>query len=241
VSVEGSVREASHLRRKVRQGVHDGRRHGFPWTGKYDPAAMRIELRDTSNRRISRVDVDERVRPARVDVPGREQGLFPRWDGAIDDAGSLRRCVVCGCESLYVRRNFPQVTPVIVVLAFSGAVVAILGYAAHPVATAALIVLLIADLLILRLSTRWLVCYRCGAIFTGVRISRFHGNWDRSVAEKVAAEPMEMPTVLAPSDGSSDAQPDAKEEPLGQTSEIATGPDRTEARGAASTRPVDAP
>jgi hypothetical protein len=52
---------------------------------------------------------------------------------------------------------------------------------------------------------------------------------------------MEMPTVLAPSDGSSDAQPDAKEEPLGQTSEIAIGPDRTEARGAASTRPVDAP
>lgn len=202
---------------------------------------MRIELRDTSNRRIARVDVDERVRPARVDVPGREQGLFPRWDGAIDDAGSLRRCVVCGCESLYVRRNFPQVTPVIVVLAFSGAVVAILGYAAHPAATAALILLLIADLLILRLSTRWLVCYRCGAIFTGVRIARFHRNWDRSVAEKVAAEPMEMPTVLASTDGLTEAQPSEREEAQGQTPETAQSPERNQGRGAAPARPAEGP
>lgn len=158
---------------------------------------MRIELRDTSGRRLPRIEVDESARPARIDVPGRSQALFPRWDGAIDDAGSLRRCVACGCEALYVRRNFPQVTPVVVVLAFSGAAVAILGYAAHPAATAGLVVLLVADLLILSLSVRRLVCYRCGARFTRVRIARFHQPWDRAIAEKVAAEPMEMPAVLS--------------------------------------------
>ena len=158
---------------------------------------MRIELRDTSGRRLARVEVEESARPARIDVPGCTQAMFPRWDGAIDDAGSLRRCVVCGCESLYVRRNLPQMTPVVVVLAFSGAAVAILGYAAHPAATAGLVVLLIADLLILALSTRRLICYRCGAIYTRVRISRFHQPWDRAIAEKVVAEPMEAPSFLA--------------------------------------------
>lgn len=157
---------------------------------------MRIELRDSSRKRLARLELDERARPARVPVAGCAHDLFPRWEGAIDDSGSLRRCVVCGCEHLYTRRNFPQVTPVIAVLAFSGAVVAIRGYAANPWVTAALVVLLLADVMILLFSKRQLVCYRCGAIYTATRIARFHRSWDRTVAEKVAAEPMELPAIL---------------------------------------------
>ncbi|MEY3141757.1 MAG: hypothetical protein RLY21_250 [Planctomycetota bacterium] len=114
----------------------------------------------------------------------------------MDDAGSLRRCVVCGSDHLYVRRNFPQVTPLIAVLAFALAVVAILGYAASPWVTAALIALLITDVFILVFSKRQLACYRCGAIYGAIRIARFHRAWDRAVAEKVAAEPMELPAIL---------------------------------------------
>lgn len=158
---------------------------------------MRIELRDSSKRRLGRVEINEGERPARIAVPGLVHDLFPRWEGAVDDSGSLRRCVVCGCERLYRRRNLPQVTPVVAVLAFSGAVVAILGYAASPLATAALVALLVIDVFILVFSERQLCCYRCGAIFTATRIARFHRPWERAVAEKVAAEPMDLPVVLS--------------------------------------------
>lgn len=168
---------------------------------------MRIELRDSSKRRLARLELDEGARPARVPVPGLANDLFPRWEGAVDDAGSLRRCVVCGCDHLYRRRNLPQVTPLIAALAFSGAVVVILGYTASPLATALLVVLLVADLFILFFSERQLGCYRCGAIYTAIRIARFHRPWDRGVAEKVGAEPMEMPAVLAPVEPGAPVQP----------------------------------
>ena len=129
-------------------------------------------------------------------MPGQEQDLFPRWEGAIDDSGSLRRCVVCGCGHLYVRRNLPQVTPLVAVLAFAFAVVVILGYAASGWVTVALILLLVTDVLILVVSRRQLACYRCGAIIEGMRIARFHRLWDRAVADKVAGEPIELPSVL---------------------------------------------
>jgi hypothetical protein len=166
---------------------------------------MRIELRDSSRRRMARLELDERSRPARVAVPGQEQDLFPRWEGAIDDAGSLRRCVVCGCEHLYVRRNFPQVTPLVAALAFAFAVVVILGYAASGWVTVALILLLAADVLILVFSRRQLACYRCGAIVEGMRIARFHRHWDKAVADKVAGEPIELPSVLGDEQRASDA------------------------------------
>jgi hypothetical protein len=173
---------------------------------------MRIELRDSSRKRLARLELDEGARPARVPVPGRAHDLFPRWEGATDDAGSLRRCVVCGCDHLYTRRNFPQVTPLIAVLAFAFAVVVILGYAASPLATAALIMLLVTDVLILVFSKQRLACYLCGAIYGAVRIARFHRAWDRTVAEKVASEPMELPAILTESDAGPKAEPAAGQE-----------------------------
>jgi hypothetical protein len=169
----------------------------------YHPKPMRIELRDSKGRRLSRVEVDERARPARVQVPvsaGRPdasgQDLYPRWDEALDDAAALRRCVVCGCPDLYVRKNLPQVTPFILVLAFSGVAVAALGYATNPLVNGALAALLVVDVLTLALARRQLVCYGCGAIFHRVRIARYMRPWDRAVAERVRNEPVDLPTVL---------------------------------------------
>lgn len=164
---------------------------------------MRIELRGPERRRLGRVELDEQARPARVAVPGVEHDFFPQWDAAFDDSGSLRKCVACGGEHLYRRRNLPQVTPVVAVLAFSGAMVSILGYAAHAAATALLVALLVADLLIITLAVRQLVCYRCGATHEGVRVARYHRPWDRTMAEKVAREEREAEgrasTAQAPS------------------------------------------
>lgn len=162
----------------------------------YHPRRMRIEPRDASGRRLARIEVDEHARPARVQVPGVTHDVYLRWDGALDDAASLRRCVLCGCSDVYVRKNFPQVTPFVIVLAFSGAAVALLGYSTNPVLYALLAVLLAVDVLSLILSERQVVCYGCGAIYTRLRIARYLRPWDRTIAERIAKSPPELPTAL---------------------------------------------
>lgn len=157
---------------------------------------MRIEPRDAGGRRLARVEVDERTLPARVQVPGLDRDLFPRWEGALDDSGSLRRCLVCGCDDMYARKNLPQVTPFIAILAFTGSVVALLGYAADPRVFTLLAVLLAVDVLTLFLARRQLVCYACGATYDRLRVARYHRPWDRAVAERVAQEKPELPEAL---------------------------------------------
>lgn len=161
---------------------------------------MRIEPRDASGRRLARIEVDERSRPARVHVPGVPQDVFLRWEGALDDASSLRRCAICGCGELYTRKNLPQVTPFVVVLAFAGVAVALLGYSTNPIVYGLLALLLAVDVLTLALSERQVVCYACGAVYSRLRIARYLRRWDRSVAERVAREPVDLPAVLQLSD-----------------------------------------
>jgi len=161
---------------------------------------MRIEPRDASGRRLARIEVDERSRPARIHVPGVSQDVFLRWEGALDDASSLRRCTICGCGELYTRKNLPQVTPFVVVLAFAGVAVALLGYSTNPIVYGLLALLLAVDVLTLALSERQVVCYACGAVYSRLRVARYLRRWDRSVAERVAREPVDLPTVLQLSD-----------------------------------------
>ena len=157
---------------------------------------MRIEPRDASGRRLDRIEVDERARPARVGLGEGAGEAFLRWDGALDDASALRRCVICGCADLYVRKNFPQVTPFVVALAFVGVAVAILGYTANPVVFGLLAALLAVDVLVLLVAQRQLVCYGCGSTYTALRIARYHRRWDRAVAERIGRSPPELPAAL---------------------------------------------
>jgi len=125
--------------------------------------------------------------------------VFLDWENAVDDAGHLRRCVSCGSHAMFRMRSFPQVTIFIVVLAFAGSVVAALGYAADPRVLAALVVLLTVDVLILALSRRQLVCYRCRTTYSDLPIARYHRRWDRTEAERHPAE--RPPSADAPSGG----------------------------------------
>ncbi len=129
-------------------------------------------------------------------LPETGADLYPRWDEALDDSSALRRCIVCGCTELYTRKNLPQVTPFIAVLAFSGAVVAILGNATHPLMMALLATLLVVDVLTLLLARRQLVCYGCGAIYWSLRIARYHRRWDRAVADRLGKDSVDLPTVV---------------------------------------------
>jgi len=177
---------------------------------------MRIELRDSSRRRLGRIEVDPALRPTRVSVAAEEgrpsREVFLDWETAVDDAGHLRRCVSCGSHAMFRMRSFPQVTIFIVVLAFAGSVVAALGYATDPRVLGALVGLLTIDVLILALSRRQLVCYRCRTTYTDLPIARYHRRWDRTEAERHPAEPRESepPVVVSAARGvRSAAEPDA--------------------------------
>lgn len=118
------------------------------------------------------------------DKPAAE--VFLNWDSAVDDAGQLRRCVVCGCGDLFREKAFPQVTGFVVVLAFAGAVIGALGLATRPPVLTAMAIVLVLDVAILVFSQRRLVCYRCRASYHDLPIARYHRPWDRSLADRHA-------------------------------------------------------
>ena len=145
---------------------------------------MLVELRDVHRRRIGRVEIDPAAQPTRVEVPKARRSVILHWDSAVDDAGHLRRCLVCGCSTLFRAKNFPQVTLLVVVLAFAGAAISALGLATDPVVLGALVLVLLLDVGILLFSRQRLVCYQCRTTYSRLQIARYHETWDRAVAER---------------------------------------------------------
>jgi hypothetical protein len=157
---------------------------------------MRIELRDAQRRPIGRIEADPAQRPTRVTVDGdAPREIFLDWDRAVDDAGHLRRCVACGCADLYRTKAFPQITGLVVFLAFAGAVIGALGLATTPPIFAAMVVVLVADVAILLFSKQRLVCHRCRSSYHEIPIARYHPAWDRTVAERHAPPPHQPPAA----------------------------------------------
>ena len=144
---------------------------------------MRIAVRDLQRRRRGVIDVDPDARPIRVSLPHGVDEVFLTWDSAIDDDGNLRRCVVCGCPDMFREKAFPQITGFIVILAFAGALVGILGLATTALLIAMATVLVL-DVAILLFSRRRLVCYRCLTSHHDLQIATYHRGWDRSAAER---------------------------------------------------------
>lgn len=148
---------------------------------------MRVEFRDSQRRRIGRAEVDLAQRPTRVTMSDTGQELFLSWDGAVDDAEQLRRCVSCGCADLFQEKIFPQVTGIVVVLAFAGAFAGMFGLVTNIPVLSVMVVVLIADVGILLFSRKRLICYRCGSRYQNLSIARYHRRWDRTVAERYPA------------------------------------------------------
>ena len=153
---------------------------------------MRIEVRDERRRHLGWVEIDPAQRPTRASVARTGHEVFFNWEASQDDSGRLRRCVVCGCGDLFRERAFPQVTGLIVVLAFAGALVGTLDMATPPV-LAAMLVVLVLDVGILLFSRLRLVCYRCRSSYHQLPIAGYHRPWDRATAERYAPSPESIP------------------------------------------------
>ena len=159
---------------------------------------MRIEWRDDRRRKIGRVEADPVSRPTRAPIfePGihdPQREAFLLWEGALDDAGQLRKCLACGCDDLYKEKAFPQVTGLVIILAFVGGIVGALGLATNLPVLLLLIVVLVLDVAILLFSQRRLVCYRCRSSYHGLMIARYHRAWDRAVADRYPLTPAADP------------------------------------------------
>ncbi|MCI0630433.1 MAG: hypothetical protein L0Y44_07235 [Phycisphaerales bacterium] len=122
---------------------------------------------------------------------------FLNWDTALDDAGQLRRCVVCGCTDMFHEKAFPLVTGLVVALAFVGAIIGALGLADNPSVLVTMICVLFIDVAILVFSRRRLVCYSCRSTYHKLPIARYHRPWDRAVADRYP--PPAQPAAPAPS------------------------------------------
>jgi hypothetical protein len=149
------------------------------------------DLRDASRRRIGRATIDPAQRPVRVRIesgPRMGEQAYIDWEGALDDAGHLRRCVACG-GPLYRAKRLPQVTPFLSGLLVVAVVVAALGHATSPWLVAGIVVLAAVDLAILLLARPRLVCYACGSAFSQTPIARYITRWDSRTAR--AARPRE--------------------------------------------------
>ena len=131
------------------------------------------------------VRIEPLTSPPRIEASD-GRALFPHWDQARDDAGRLRRCVLCGQEQLFRRRRLPQVTGLIVVLAFTLALLSLLGYASGPFILIAMGVVLVVDLCVLFFSPESLGCYGCHVEYRDLDIGAWHRPWSRALARRLS-------------------------------------------------------
>ena len=128
--------------------------------------------------------VDLVEQPSKVTVNPSGEELFLDWNSTLDDSGCLRGCVICGGD-VYQEQTFPQVTGIVVVLAFAGGVAGILGLVTTWPMLIAMGVVLILDILILALRQSRLVCYNCQTKYSKLIIASYHHRWDADRNEQI--------------------------------------------------------
>jgi len=115
------------------------------------------------------------------------------WDRALDDAGNLRHCPVCGCPDLYASKAVPQVTGFVVLAGAAVLAVLLAGLGQWVVGVAVFVVLGLVDVAILVSSRRRLTCYQCSTDFTGIKVPRDQPGWNSGLDEKY--RPVRRPGV----------------------------------------------
>ena len=121
------------------------------------------------------VDIRQKPSTARAEPSGEE--LYLEWNSTVDDSGKLRGCIACGGE-VYRDRTFPQMTGIVVVLAFAGAVAGLLGLVTTWFMLVLMAIVLVLDVVILIIGHPRLVCYKCGTVYCKLDIAPYHQRWD---------------------------------------------------------------
>ena len=100
-------------------------------------------------------------------------------------AEPLITCPTCGCRDLFIRKDFPQKTGLLVIVV---AGLAFLVFAARRgtfyLGVWVLVSAAAVDALLYFLVPKVTVCYRCRAEFRGLPLNPGHGAFELAVAEK---------------------------------------------------------
>ena len=144
---------------------------------------MLVELYE-GKQKAGTFEVNVEAQPTTVVVESSQNEIFLKWDSTLDDSKRIRGCIVCGGD-LYKEQMFPQVTGIVIVLAFAGAVAGILGLVTTWVMLIAMSVVLILDILILFVVKTRLSCYACNARFSQTTIAQYHKQWDPDKAAQL--------------------------------------------------------
>lgn len=146
---------------------------------------MRILLRTQDRQPLYSVEVPLKSPPAVVKDPrGAGPQVSLNWDEAFQDDKHLRRCPVCGCRELFMRKDFPQVTGFLIVAAAVVFSMILYGHGQLKLALGVLVLVALIDLLVFFFTSRCLVCYRCRSEFRDLPIARDHPGWELAVGEK---------------------------------------------------------
>jgi len=149
---------------------------------------MKLDIHSPHQPGAFSAEVDPNDPPSVVRAPGKPaRQVYLNWDQAFDDQGHLRRCPVCGCRDLYLKKDFPQLTTFgLVVLA---AVIGLVLFGFEQVALAIVVcgLILVADAVIFLFAKRYLVCYQCESSFRQAPIGPHHEPWRLSIGERYTA------------------------------------------------------
>ncbi len=144
---------------------------------------MFVELH-TDGSKTNRFSVNLVERPSKVVVEPSGDQLFLHWDATVDDSDRLRRCIICSGD-LYRERAFPQITGIVIVLAFSGGIAGIAGFLTTWVMFSVMFLVLLLDVAILIFNKPRLVCYKCNTKFKETPIAPHFHPWDRHHADLI--------------------------------------------------------
>lgn len=144
-----------------------------------------MDIRDLERRHVLSVEVDDKDPPTVVrSAEGQGPQITLDWDQAMDDERHLRKCPVCSCRELFVRRDFPQVTGFVVVLLAGVVAVVLFAQGQELTSISVLGIVALLDLVIYFFTGQCLVCYRCRSEFRGVPIGPEHKPWELAIGEK---------------------------------------------------------
>lgn len=157
---------------------------------------MRIDIRNLKREPLFAVEVDDKDPPSGVkppasalaeprgDLPPLPAEVYLEWDSTIDDHGHLRRCPVCGCRELFVRKDFPQVTGFAIIVLAGIISMVLVGFRLVIWAVGILAAVAVIDAAVYFFTGRCLVCYRCRSEFRNLPIRKDHAPWQLSIGEK---------------------------------------------------------
>ena len=137
---------------------------------------MRIDIHNSSRELLFSEQVDPPAAGVR-DVP-------LNWDRVLDKNGHMRRCPVCQCRELFVRKDFPQKLGLAMVIMAAGSALVLFSIGYALAAFGVLGVMAVIDAMVYVLTPRCLVCYRCRSEFRETPIATDHCPWELPTGEK---------------------------------------------------------